>query len=54
MNELRKQGVYYLDVIGQKSDAKYYNKVINIIKQFSLEDYIKINERVIACFANCK
>jgi len=44
MNELRKQGVYYLDVIGQKSDAKYYNKVINIIKQFSLEDCIKINE----------
>ena len=44
MNELRKQGIYYLDVIGQKSDVKYYNKVINIIKQFSLEDCIKINE----------
>jgi len=44
MYELRKEGVYFLDIIGQITERGYYNKLKKMIRSYGLKDFVNFNE----------
>ncbi len=44
IHELNKKGVYYLDIIGQKTNKKYFNNICSLISKYKLDHFINIDE----------